>query len=228
MTCRKKSKKFTLIELLIVIAIVAILAALLLPALNKARSKAHSISCLNNLKQIGVGQIGYSDAYDGWISNGAWPGTKSVWFSRIYPFMYNRETIGYANTSAQYLAQYKGFMCPAEMIGFGSYADGKYSYTHYAINVRFTGMTIDTSAAFYPFMRKISAVKQPGEVIHTADHKSKNVYYISYYTNFAYRHGGSDVGIEYFDGHVANVPREKLSANSVLEQGYKLDEKANF
>ena len=54
---------FTLIELLIVVAIIAILAALLLPALNKVRDRARTISCLNNLKELSRVMHFYANDY---------------------------------------------------------------------------------------------------------------------------------------------------------------------
>ena len=89
-------KRFSLIELLVVIAIITILAAMLLPALNKARERAKSTTCINNMKQIGVGVHAYGMDHEDYLpisekvfwllgasANTEWPG---AWVVEIAPY----------------------------------------------------------------------------------------------------------------------------------------------
>jgi len=68
-TARHPQTRFTLIELLVVISIIAILASLLLPALSSAREAARAASCMNNLKQVMLGNTLYAGDNDDFLAS---------------------------------------------------------------------------------------------------------------------------------------------------------------
>jgi prepilin-type N-terminal cleavage/methylation domain-containing protein/prepilin-type processing-associated H-X9-DG protein len=64
---KRSASGFTLIELLVVIAIIAMLATLFTPAISKVRSRAESLKCANNLRQIGIAVQLYTQDHDNYL-----------------------------------------------------------------------------------------------------------------------------------------------------------------
>lgn len=108
---------FTLIELLVVIAIIAILAAMLLPALAKSKEKAKQISCVSNLKQVGISLAMYADDNLGYYPICSY--TDASGNSRVWP----KELDAYMPQQGPNVTSRanKVFVCPgANFVNLGS------------------------------------------------------------------------------------------------------------
>ena len=196
---KRKSYGFTMIELMVVIAIIAILACILLPALQKAKSTAKRIICVNNLRQINLGFLDYAENYNGYFvpSMGAgspfgMTGVNANWPCYIY-----------INSNMTFSALKNSiFMCPEQNVFDNRWDNISYGTIYYGVTQCFP-----SGLPYYSV--KYQKVSKSSQTVLCADSNDgtgmghTQIMPGSGYGNFLGRHMKTD-NVLFIDGHVDN------------------------
>lgn len=193
-------KKFTLIELLIVIAIIAIIAGMLLPALQSARAKAKTISCSNNEKQFALVNLLYASDNEDYLpykENAS--GTNYPWLALggYLPYPFTNGTPGVDDPRRGPV-----LYCP-QIYYNPKITDSKNGLVYY----------VWSDIILYGLPnRNLRKVRKAGQKIMLTEinRRAGGITYSRYYQswNNAFAHLGTQ-NIAFYDGHVKNV-REEL------------------
>ena len=213
---------FTLIELLVVIAIIAILAGMLLPALNSAREKARSMSCINSLKMFGTAHAQYQNDSKDYICPSGYGGDLDnkngySWDVLLLPYLGNPGAEP-GKSSTYITGSIKIFKCPSHPSkgkNIRSYATNMYYMRKYGNGAGYDKL-------FPPKeLSKITRFHQLSEKIMTLDcYTDQSVGTNSGRLTFL-RVSADELNLgKIYPGNIANVKPHHKNANTLCLDGH--------